>query len=176
MASSGIKAAPQTVQRIADIATEPLTFITPIGGYEKMPLVSLEEAIKSLVPVLPTIQSHAYVAKQRCQDPADGLSADESASIMLYTMEWKPHNECLYFVLNDVLRSSDRRNLLEPWYLYLRLFLNALFRLPPVNETVHRGVQIEYEQQIRQRKDNCLVGILVLHHRCRSTKIKGIFG
>ena len=144
MAEGGVsEMTPQYTLRITDVTAEPLKLLTPIGGYEKMPLVSLEEAVDKLVPVLPTIQSHAYVAKQQCQNPADGLSSDESASIMLYTMEWKPHNECLYFVLNDLLRSANRQQDLEPWYLYLRLLLNALFRLPPVRTMVHRGVRLD---------------------------------
>ncbi len=136
----------QRILRITDITQEPLGFLTPIGGYEKMPLVSLEEAVKPLVSVLPTVQSHTYVAKQKCQNPADGLSQDESASIMLYTMGWKPLDECLYVVLNKTLRSPDRQETLEPWYLYLRLFLNALFRLPPLQKTAYRGVKLDMSQ------------------------------
>ncbi|CAF4402868.1 unnamed protein product [Rotaria sp. Silwood2] len=117
----------QRILRITDIAQEPLEFIAPIGGFEEMPLVPLEIAVEPLVPILPTVQSHAYVAKQRCKNPADELTQDESASIMLYSMGWKPLDKYLYFVLNSTLRSSDRQEKLEPWYLFLRLFLNALF-------------------------------------------------
>ncbi|CAF4398474.1 unnamed protein product, partial [Rotaria sordida] len=63
--SGGEEAIAQRILRITDIAQEPLEFITPIGGYEEMPLVSLETAVEPLVPVLPAVQSHAYVAKQR---------------------------------------------------------------------------------------------------------------
>lgn len=38
----------QQILRITDIAKEPLEFLAPIGGYAKMPLVSLEEAIELL--------------------------------------------------------------------------------------------------------------------------------
>ena len=54
-----------------------------------MPLVSLEEAVEKLVHILPRVQTYAYVAKQRCKTPADGLTQDESAAIVLYTMGWK---------------------------------------------------------------------------------------
>ncbi|CAF1456170.1 unnamed protein product [Adineta ricciae] len=56
------------------------------------------------------------------------------------TMGWKPLDKCLYFVLNTTLRSKDREAL-KPWYLYLKLFLSALFRLPPLQRTVFRGVK-----------------------------------
>ncbi|CAF3680986.1 unnamed protein product [Rotaria sp. Silwood1] len=86
----GQEATAQRFLRITDIDQEPLEFIAPIGGYEEMPLVSLEEAVKPLVPILPAVQSHASVAKRRCKNPANKLIQDESASIMLYTMGWEP--------------------------------------------------------------------------------------
>ncbi|CAF4480390.1 unnamed protein product, partial [Rotaria sp. Silwood2] len=137
----------QRILRITDVVQEPLEFIAPIGGYEEMPLVSLEEAVKPLVPILPAVQNHAYVAKQRCKNPADELTQDESASVMLYTMGWQPLNKCLYFVLNDTLRSPDRQQKLEPWYLFMRLFLNALFRLPSLSTTAYRGVKLDLSQR-----------------------------
>ncbi|CAF3272011.1 unnamed protein product [Rotaria sp. Silwood2] len=129
--------------RITDVVEEPLEFLAPISGYGKMPLVSLEQAVEPLVPFLPDVQSRAYVAKQRCKKPADELTQDESASIVLYTMDWKPLDECLYVVLNKILRAPDREHKLEPWYLYLRLFLNALFRLPLLPIMAYRGVKLD---------------------------------
>ncbi|CAF5004247.1 unnamed protein product, partial [Rotaria sp. Silwood1] len=55
----------QRITRITDIVQERLEYIAPIGGYEEMLLVPLEEAVEPLVPILPAVQSHAYVAKQR---------------------------------------------------------------------------------------------------------------
>ncbi|CAF1644155.1 unnamed protein product [Rotaria magnacalcarata] len=107
-----------------------------------MPLVSLEQAVEPLVPILPDVLRHAYVAKQNCKKPADNLTQDESASIMIYTMEWDPPEECLYVTLNNTLRAKDRQKKLQPWYLYLRLFLNALFRLPLLSITAYRGVKL----------------------------------
>ncbi|CAF5131503.1 unnamed protein product, partial [Rotaria sp. Silwood1] len=108
MATSGEEAIAQRILRLTDIAQEPLEFLSPISGYEEMPLVSLEETVEKLVHILPTVQSYAYVAKQRCKNPADGLTQDESASIMLYTMGWEPLDKCLYVVLNATLRTANR--------------------------------------------------------------------
>ncbi|CAF4210566.1 unnamed protein product, partial [Adineta steineri] len=114
--------------------------LMPIRGYEKMPVVSLEEAVTPLIPILPEIQDYVYVAKQRCESvPPDGLTQDESASIMLYSMEWEPHEKCLYFVLNATLRTEDRRKL-QPWFSYLKLILTALEKLPSTRCHVFRGV------------------------------------
>ncbi len=114
--AEGGEAIKQRVLRFTDVAQEPLEFLSPIGGYEDMPLVSLEKAVEKLVHLLPAVQSHAYIAKQRCKKPADGLSQDESASIMLYTMQWEPLNKCLYVAFNATLRSKDREKL-KPWFL-----------------------------------------------------------
>ncbi|CAF3982810.1 unnamed protein product, partial [Adineta steineri] len=73
-------------------------------------------------------------------EPEDELSQDESASIHLYTMEWKVHDNSLYAMLNRTLRLADRRKL-QPWFRYLKLFLTAFFRLPPSKYgTVWRGI------------------------------------
>ncbi|CAF3306627.1 unnamed protein product [Rotaria socialis] len=151
-AGGGEEATAQRILRITDIIDEPLQFIAPIGGYEEMPLVTLEKAVEPLVSILPAVQSHAYVAKQRCENPADGLTQDESASIMLYTMGWKPRDKCLYVALNNALRSPDRQQSLEPWYLFLRLFLNALFRLPPLPKTAYRGVKLDLSERYTKGK------------------------
>ena len=136
----------QRILRITDIAKEPLEVLLPIAGYEEMPLVSLEEAVEKLVRFLPLVKTYAYVAKERCKNPADGLTQDESAAIMLYTMGWVPLDKCLYVVLNATLRSKDREKL-TPWFLYLRLFLNALFRLPSISRTVFRGVRLDMSEK-----------------------------
>jgi hypothetical protein len=136
----------QRILRITDIVQEPLETLLPIEGYENMPLVSLEEAVEKLVHLLPRVQTYAYVAKKKCKNLANELTQDESASIMLYTMGWEPDNECLYVVLNTTLRSKDRQKL-KPWFLYLRLLLNAFFRLPSTSQTVFRGVKLDLSKQ-----------------------------
>ncbi|CAF1539191.1 unnamed protein product, partial [Rotaria sordida] len=129
--------------RFTDIVGEPSEPIALIHGYEKMPLISLEEAVKPLVSILPDVQYHASIAKKNCKNPDNGLTQDESASIMLYTMEWIPHNQSLYVVLNTTLRLEGRERKLKPWHLYLRLFLNALFRLPTLRITAYRRVRLD---------------------------------
>jgi hypothetical protein len=128
--------------RFSDIAAERHTMLMPIQGYEKMPLVSLEEAIEPLVLLVRDVRRRAWIVKQRCQNPADNLSPDESAAIMLYTTEWEPTNDSLYFILNSTLRTENRMKL-KPWFLYLRLILNALSRLPSIGgRTVYRGIRL----------------------------------
>ncbi|CAM4850401.1 unnamed protein product, partial [Rotaria magnacalcarata] len=146
-AGGGEEATIQRRLRFSDVVQESLEILAPIGGYSKVPLVSLEEAVKPLVPILPDVQSHAYAAKLKCEKPADNLTQDESASIMLYTMGWEPRDECLYVVLNDTLRAKNRQQKLPFWYLYLRLFLNALFRLPLLSTVAYRGIKLDLKNR-----------------------------
>ncbi|CAF1350159.1 unnamed protein product [Adineta steineri] len=161
----------QQYTRVSDILKEPQKMLMPIRGYEEMPIVSLEEAVTPLVSILPEIQDYAYVAKQRCESvPPDGLTQDESASIMLYSMEWKPHEKCLYFALNATLRTEDRRKL-ERWFSYLKLILTALEKLPSTRRNVFRGVNLDLTNQYTQGKtfvwwgfSSCTTSIEVLEN------------
>ncbi len=56
---------PSTQQyvRISDIDNEPQQWLTLIDGYDKKPLVSLEEAVIPLVFILPTINDHVFNAR-----------------------------------------------------------------------------------------------------------------
>ena len=58
-------------------------------------------------------------------------------------IQWdgKPVDKCLYVVLNATLREKDREKL-TPWFLYLRLLFDALFRLPAISRIVFRGVKL----------------------------------
>jgi hypothetical protein len=127
--------------RLSDVYREPLKWLLPIEGHEKMPLVSLEEAIEPLVSIVSDVKRKAYVAKKNSEQPADGLTPDESASIVLYTMEWEPYEKCLYFSLNECLRDKQRETL-QPWLLFLKLFLTALDKLPSLSCIVFRGVKM----------------------------------
>ena len=128
------------MQRFTDIAGEPRRMLTPIKGYEKMPLVSLEESVKPLFSFVPEVDRMVWTVKQHCTTPADGLTIDQSASIMLYSLEWSPKEESFYYALNNFLRSADR-NKLKPWFLYLKLLIYSLSKLPAALRIVYRGVK-----------------------------------
>ena len=114
----------------ADIRDEPKQMLLPISGYEDEPLVSLEEACKPLEKILDKdLAQNLMIATMNSMEPADGLTPNESASIHLYTMEWKVAENSLYAVLNRTLRLADRRKL-GPWFKFLKLFLTAFFKLP----------------------------------------------
>jgi hypothetical protein len=49
--------------------------------------------------------------------------------------------------LNSILRSKNRTQLISPWYLYLKLSLTALQKLPSHQATVYRGVRLALNHQ-----------------------------
>jgi hypothetical protein len=134
--------------RSFDIAEEPLRMLLPICGFEELALVPLEEAVAPLVSLLPKVQDHAWIAQQNCEEPANGLTQNESAAIMLYTMDWEPHRECLYVALNTTLRDKKRtEKSLKPWFLYLKLALVGLAKLPSKRHFLYRGVKLDLSKQ-----------------------------
>jgi len=128
--------------RLSDVTGEPKRMLPPIKGFENLEIVSLEKAIEPLISIVPEIEQMIYVVKQNCVAPQDHLTSDESGSIMLYSMEWYSPEKSFYFYLNQNLRSENRQ-LLKPWFFYLRLFLHSLSKLPSFNRTIYRGIKMD---------------------------------
>lgn len=118
----------------------------PIEGFADLPILPLELAVEPLIPHLPSIQTYVRQAKDKCLHPAHHLTCDQSASIMLCTMRWQPIEQCLSYVLNKILRSTDREKL-KPWFSYLKLLFTALDRIPSFHRTVYRGIQSNVSRQ-----------------------------
>lgn len=51
------------------------------------------------------------VVKEKCARPKEGLTTDEAAAIMLYSMEWQPQEKSFYIILNNTLRTEDQEKL-----------------------------------------------------------------
>jgi hypothetical protein len=149
-----ISDAKETTYRFGDIAGEPCTMLKPIQGFKEKPLVSLEQATESFNATMPLLSTMVHVVKERAQNPANKLSVDESAAIALYTMEWQPYTESLYYILNNALRTVDRA-ILKPWFLYLKLILTALSRLPSIQNTVYRGIKCQNENEHEKYRTGC---------------------
>lgn len=134
--------------------------LLPIEGYQNEPLVPLQEAVESLFDTLDRkiLEKQIWIVKERCKYPADGLSQDESASIMLYTLEWNPSEQSVYFILNQTLRLEDRQKL-KIWFPYLKLFLTALSRLPSITTTVFRGIKADLTSQYKKNNSSIWWGV-----------------
>lgn len=129
--------------RFGDVANEPTRIRLPaIEGYSSAPLLPLEEAIEYITSdYKDDLRKQASLAKNKCKTQVhDILSIDELAAIRLYTMEYHPKEKSIYRLFNSNLR-SERRNLLVPWFPYLKLLITALFKIPSQRCTLFRGVK-----------------------------------
>ncbi|CAF3014489.1 unnamed protein product [Rotaria socialis] len=136
--------------RFADVVEESRETFSQLQGYEIMPLVSLEKATDPLIPHVPEIAHMVDAVRRNLIEPKDGLTNDESASIMLYSMQWIPKECSFYHALNKTLRDINREKLIPPWLLYLRLFMTALAKIPSTpGEQVYRGIKKDLRQYYR---------------------------
>ena len=135
----------ETLARAVDVAQ------VPMPAYDQVPLVTLEEAIQTLVSLVPDVQRIFRQVKERCHELRDGLTWNESASIMLYSLESEARENSFHVILNDQLKSEDREAL-RPWYPYLKLFTKALSKLPSLHGYVYRGVQTSLRSDYAQGK------------------------
>lgn len=75
-------------------------------------------------------------------NPSAAMQGHLYAAIMLYT------SNAIYRDLNAVLRSEDRTKI-KKYFLYLRLLLEALARLPQQKRTLWRGVSVDLFDQYK---------------------------
>ncbi|CAF3345035.1 unnamed protein product [Rotaria socialis] len=106
----------------------------PIDGYEELVVSSLEQAVQPIHLLIPGISDYVTHAKQKCVQNSPLLTLEECAAIYLYTMSTN-----LFKQLNKALRAKKRWEL-KPWFPFLKLFITALKKLPPLNGTVWRGI------------------------------------
>lgn len=136
-----------SINRFFDVNDEPRNLFQFIDSYQSLSMPTLEEAIEPVVQLCPDIRRRASIAKEYVKTRGDGLTEDESASIYLYTNEWSPREECLYYVLNSSLRSRNQQTLIQPWLLIMKILLTALFKLPPCSTTVWRCAPLDLRKE-----------------------------
>ena len=142
----------ECAHRLSDLSKEHEENMRPIWGYANMPLVTLEEAVEPLISIVPQVNHMVFTAKSRCQNPPDNFSSDESASIMLYSMAWTELENTFYNILNEKLRNRDRSQL-RPWFLYLKLVITALSKIPSKQYHLYRGVRKDFRALYPQGKE-----------------------
>ena len=164
-------------KRVADVVNEPNKLLLPIDGYQNQPLVTLEKAIEPILHLFDQerLKIKVKTAKERCQHPADGLSVDESAAIMFYTFEDVEREQSLYFVLNQTLR-LENRELLKPWFLYLKLLFTALYQLPPIANQVLRGVKGDLSGEYARLEETTWWGISSCTNSIKPLQSEAFYG
>eukprot|EP01047_Picozoa_sp_COSAG01_P046812 COSAG01_NODE_4424_length_5036_cov_12.613936_3_plen_574_part_00 len=149
------------------------TNLSPIGGWQEQPLVTLSKATSKL-PV-PKIAAHTKLALEFARDykrrnPGDLRTPDQLGAVNLYSHQWAEPQESLYKILNQALSCTDR-SLMKVWLLYLKLLMSAIMVEKPFAGTVLRGVpenlEAEYpkgEQFRWWRFSSCTENGNVLHN------------
>jgi hypothetical protein len=110
---------------------------SPIYGYQHLSVLTLEEAIEKIIPLVPGIVDYAGSAKENCNRDSTLLTWNESAAIYLYSMPIS-----FFSCLNTALR-AENRDALKPWFVFLKLFMTTLEKLPSTRGTVWRGVNYD---------------------------------
>lgn len=138
--------------RLCSQGEEPSTEISPIESYQLAPLVSLERAVVPLESIVSELPHKISIVVCNCKASIDHLlSLDEYRSIVLYTQAWYPSEESFYHYLNSTLRSKDSKKL-RPWFMYLRLCITALSKLPSEQRFLYRGVRETLVDKYQQGK------------------------
>jgi hypothetical protein len=57
---------------------------SPIYSYQHVPLLTLEAATETLIPLVPGVADSVSKAKMQCNQSSTSLTWDESAAIYLY--------------------------------------------------------------------------------------------
>ena len=128
------------MHRFTSVDTNPKR-LPPVYGYLSHPLLSLREALDPIKDQIPDLDEYICIAEHGCHFPSEhGLTREESAAIYIYTMDCGEHS--LFLLLNAALRIEDR-SVLKPWFGYLKLFDNALQKLPDHRGNIWRGINAD---------------------------------
>jgi hypothetical protein len=149
--------------RIIDVSSEPAAEVVlgPITNLLNLPPCSFSESLNSIKDKITDLEQFLFNCEFFAEQLNDSvLTKDEAAAVRLYTMEWNPREESLYFKLNQALRERNRE-CLKPYLNYLRLLLKALLKLPrkPADTILWRGVSVNLSDQYIKSKMKIWWGI-----------------
>lgn len=116
------------------------TGATPIAGVMDLPLPeSLSQACAGVCGqgfIKSSTMQGEQLAKKQVGNPTKAMTAALYGAIMLYT------SNAIYKQINQALRDENRSKI-KQYFNYLRLFLEALERLPKQERTLWRGLGID---------------------------------
>lgn len=142
-------------QRFTDVSKESNQLLSPLPPIAQVHFgtSSLYEAIKPIQHLVKDLPNRVSYALERCKNPIDGLTHDESAAIFLYTQQW-PHGQISFYTMfNRTLRDENRTKLV-PFHQYLNLIMSALYKLPSIQGHVWRGATGNYGSQYQPGRNN----------------------
>ncbi|KAG9415121.1 Poly [ADP-ribose] polymerase 3 [Aphanomyces cochlioides] len=114
--------------------------LAPIEGIMDLPLPSTLLAAASGITQAAAIKQcqnrGAELVKQNAGPPVKPMDKELYGSIVLYTGNW------IYAQLNSCLRSENRQSI-RKYFNYLRVFLEAMCRMPQKEQTLWRGISVD---------------------------------
>jgi len=114
--------------------------LTPVNGVMELPLpASLEAACNKLCAakdIKACNEKGKMHAARQSGNPSTKMETHLYGAVMLYT------SNAIYRDLNKVLRGEDRSKV-KKYFNYLRLFLEALGRLPQATKSLWRGMNVD---------------------------------
>jgi hypothetical protein len=141
-------------QRFTDVGKEPDRLLPPLPPIVQLHSSAslLHEATKPIQHLVEDLPNRVAYSLERCKNPKDGLTNDESAAIFLYTLQWPPGKTSFNTVFNRVLRDENRAKIV-PFHQYLNLIMSAFNKLPLVQDRVWRGETGDLSNQYQLGKN-----------------------
>mmetsp|Transcript_61101 Transcript_61101/g.177130 ORF Transcript_61101/g.177130 Transcript_61101/m.177130 type:complete len:706 (-) Transcript_61101:161-2278(-) len=131
------------LERLRDGLDNVKSDLADITGVMDQPLVTLANALSSTKVAKPA--AARSVTKAADMDRGS-LTVQEAASVHMYTTNY------LYKALNEALRSADR-GVVQTYFLYLRLLLTALQKMPASDKMLYRGVALDLSKDYPANSD-----------------------
>jgi uracil DNA glycosylase len=134
------------LERLQEVKDEAQQALPAIAGVMATPLMPFAEAMGPVVRLLRGLDyyvkaSAEFARKAVAEKKSVGLSEHEVAALYLYTAE-----SAFYRQLNATLRNPNRE-LVRPYYPYLRLFFSALSKQKGHTGSLWRGVALDLRPQ-----------------------------
>lgn len=134
------------LDRLQGAKDETTEIIPALEGVMATPRVAFVEALRAAERAVKGLsgaaeEARAYAKRAVAAKKSLGLDEDEAAAVHVYTMA-----SAFYRQLNAALRDADRARA-KPFYPFLRLFLDAVERLPSSNDPLWRGVAADLHGQ-----------------------------
>ncbi|CAF1314898.1 unnamed protein product [Didymodactylos carnosus] len=132
--------------RFLDVNKEPDVNLPPLPITTQ--ILSLRDSVKNLHHLVTDLPSKVSYALDKCRNPKEGLTPDESAALYLYSLQSPEGQLSFYLMFNRALRDEDRSNLV-PFTDYYSLFKAAMKKLPSIQDRVWRGVNGDLSKKYR---------------------------
>ncbi|MFO0650739.1 MAG: ADP-ribosyltransferase domain-containing protein [Polyangiales bacterium] len=134
------------LDRLQGARDEVAAAMPALDGVMSTPRVDFAKALQSAEKLVPGVTSaistaRAYARRVVSEGRALGLDEDEVAAVHVYTLASQ-----FYRRLNAALRDRER-DTAKAFYPYLRLFFDAMTRLPASKDPLWRGVGVDLAKQ-----------------------------